>query len=332
MIGGGLALAFGLCVGWIAHARWQARPSADAVDRAGPYTLLDKIGEGGMGVVFKAHHARLRRPTAVKLLHLSTPDPKLRRELLARFEREATLTSQLSHPNTVVVFDFGQTAGGDLYYAMELIDGVDLQRMVEQDGPLPAGRVVHLMMQACGSLSEAHSHHLIHRDLKPANLLVCTRSGIPDLLKVVDFGLVKDLDAVSISTTSVQVGTPHYVAPELLLHPDQPNGATDIYALGAVMYWLVTGTTVSRGGSGVAAMAEALTRSPDPPSTRVPSVPVDLERVIMRCLERNPFDRPASMPDVASELRACAAYGSWTEAHAHAYWTERAAKHAGVAS
>lgn len=274
-----------------------------------------------MGTVYRASHERLRRPTAIKLLRLVAPDEKTRREAVLRFEREALLTSQLSHPNTIVVYDFGQTESGDLYYAMEYVDGVDLERMVRADGPLPPSRVIHFMLQACASLAEAHACALIHRDIKPANLLVCERGGVADTLKVVDFGLVKNLQAPSISTASVTVGTPTYVAPELILDPTKASRATDVYSLGAVMYWLCTGTTIGDPRGGVAAMASILTQAPPPPSTVRPDLPVDLERVVMRCLERNPFDRPANVLELADELRACRDASGWTHAAARAYWS-----------
>ncbi len=204
--------------------------------RLGQYTLEEKIGEGGMGVVYRAHHAMLRRPTAIKLLPLA----KAGAENLLRFEREVQLTASLTHPNTVAVFDYGRTVEGVFYYAMEYLDGINLDQLVRADGPQPPGRVVRILQQASGALAEAHQIGLVHRDIKPANIILCERGGVPDVVKVVDFGLVKrvrtDDDAMTMAVTTEQtlLGTPLYMSPESISGTGEVGAPSDLYALGAV--------------------------------------------------------------------------------------------------
>jgi serine/threonine-protein kinase len=295
-------LAAGLFV-----ARGQARAHDAEAQRYGQYRLVRKLGEGGMGVVWEASHALLRRPTALKLLRPIEGDSRARQEALSRFEREVQLTSQLTHPNTIAIYDYGQSADGEFYYAMEFIDGVDLERLVRVDGPLPAARVIHLALQICASLAEAHQKALIHRDIKPGNLFVYERAGVPDTIKVMDFGLVKSLRGPIVSAANVVVGTPLYMAPELLHEPGRAGPRSDIYSLGAVLHWLATGKTLQES---------ALLGNGASPA----HVPVDLERVIMRCTEADPADRPESMEQLAEELRQCRDHGAWTPALAREYW------------
>jgi eukaryotic-like serine/threonine-protein kinase len=306
-----------LAVGGGTRMYQRARRQLAVAEQLGQYTLVREIGRGGMGTVYEARHAFLRRPTAVKLLNLDG-DPVVRSEALLRFEREVQLTSELSHPNTVVIYDYGRSHGGTFYYAMEYIAGVDLDRLVRIDGPLPAGRVIHFALQICGSLCEAHDKSLIHRDIKPANVLVCERGGIPDTIKVLDFGLVKSLLGPQVSAAHVLVGTPQFMAPEVIRAPSAADERSDIYALGAVLYWLCSGHTIMEDGS-------ILSTNPklSVPSAYRPDLPVDLERVIMRCLAREPMERPLSMAELAAALRACRAYGSWSTQDARRYWRER---------
>jgi serine/threonine-protein kinase len=217
------------------------------------------------------------------------------------------LTSQLSHPNTIVIYDYGPSPDGGFYYAMEYIDGVDLERLVRVDGPLHPARVIHLALQVCGSLAEAHAKALIHRDIKPGNLFVYERAGVPDTVKVLDFGLVKSLHGPVLSAAHVLVGTPLYMAPEVMRDPGRASPRSDIYSLGAVLHWLVTGKTLQES---------ALLGAP----LSAPALPVDLERLIGRCTEADPADRPESMEQLADELRQCQGHGAWTLALAREYW------------
>jgi hypothetical protein len=294
--------------------------------RLGQYTLEEKLGEGGMGVVYRASHAMLRRPTAIKLLH---PE-QAGKESLTRFEREVRRTAMLTHPNTVTVFDYGRTAEGVFYYAMELLEGASLEEIVEVDGPQPEERVIHLLEQAAGSLAEAHDAGLIHRDIKPGNILVVDRGGISDLVKVVDFGLVKDaglktqqgaIPEPALTMAGTINGTPLYMAPETLTAPDAVDGRADIYALGAVGYWLLTGTHVFDGNTVFEVFGHHLHTLADPPSTRL-NAPVtpDLETVLLACLAKRPEDRPASAQVLRERLRACVAAGRWTNARAAQWW------------
>lgn len=300
------------------------RKAVSDIRRLGQYTLEEKLGEGGMGVVYRASHAMLRRPTAIKLL---LPD-RAGADALRRFEREVQRTAMLTHPNTVTVFDYGQTTEGVFYYAMELLEGASLQEVVEVDGPQPAERVIHLLEQIAGSLAEAHDAGLIHRDIKPGNILVVDRGGIPDLVKVVDFGLVKDVRGsaageATITTTDAITGTPHYMAPETITAPEQVDARTDIYAVGAVGYWLLTGTHVFRGNTVMEVLAHHLHSAPERPSARL-NIPIerDLEKVLLACLAKKPEDRPASAHVLRDQLRACAAARRWTHVRAAQWWTQ----------
>jgi CHASE1-domain containing sensor protein len=320
-VGASVLGAFGLSAARIiARLRRQVR----VTQQLGQYTLLEKLGEGGAGVVYKARHAMLRRPTAIKLLAAGNDDPAR----LARFEREVQLTSELCHPNTIAIYDYGRTPDGVFYYAMEYIDGITLQQLVDLDGPLPAGRVVHLLTQACRAIAEAHAVGLIHRDLKPANLMVCRRGGIADFLKVMDFGLVKDLGAAGDSrevtrSTAAVLGTPLYLAPESISRPSEVDGRADLYALGAVAYTLLVGAPVFVGNTVVEVCGHHLHSVPTPPSARAPGpVPPALERIILRCLAKRPADR---FPSVSALLEALAAVSDapWTEGDAERWWAAR---------
>jgi serine/threonine-protein kinase len=291
--------------------------------RLGEYTLVEKLGEGGMGVVYRAQHSMLRRATAIKLL----PPGRRGAEDIARFEREVQLTSQLSHPNTIAVYDYGRTPDGVFYYVMEFIDGIALEDLVASEGPLPAARVVRILIQICGALNEAHARGIVHRDIKPANLMLMDRGGIPDFVKVLDFGLVKEeaSDAsLGVSGGTPLLGTPLYISPEAILS-GVVDGRADLYALGCVAYFLLTGTTVFQGVSVVDVCSQHLSKTPVPPSQRTNAfVPPSLEALILRCLEKKPENRPASAALLLSELRAIEAeIGSFDDDTLRRWWQER---------
>jgi serine/threonine-protein kinase len=274
-----------------------------------------------MGTVFRARHAMLRRPTAVKLL----PPGKGGAERLTRFEREVQLTSRLSHPNTVVIFDYGRTPAGVFYYAMEYLEGVDLERLVKRVGPQHPARVVHILRQVAGSLSEAHGIGLIHRDIKPANIiLVADRGGAADVAKVVDFGLVRDLDeAAELSKDDIIRGTPDYLSPEAISTPDKVDGRGDLYALAAVGYLLLTGRVVFEGRTVMEVCGHHLHSKPVPPADRLGRpLPEKLSTLILDCLEKDPDLRPASAADFLVRLVGCDDVAPWTDSQARDWWKE----------
>jgi serine/threonine-protein kinase len=289
--------------------------------RLGQYVLDQKIGEGGMGTVYRARHALLRRPTAIKLLPLE----KAGEHTVARFEREVQQTSRLTHPNTVQIYDYGRTPSGVFYYAMEYLEGIDIQKLVDNYGPQPPGRVVHVLAQVCGSLAEAHSTGLVHRDVKPANIILCERGGVLDTAKVVDFGLVKDVasnKSVTLSNVNTLLGTPMYMSPEAIISPDDVDGRSDLYSLGAVAYFLLTGESVFEGTSVMDVCSQHLHQAPTPPSVRASrTFPHDLEAVILRCLEKKPELRFQSVMEMREALLACKVE-SWTASDAQKWWQE----------
>jgi eukaryotic-like serine/threonine-protein kinase len=283
----------------------------------GQYTLEEKLGEGGMGVVYRARHAMLRRPTAVKLLR---PE-RMGEAGLLRFEREVQLTASLSHPNTVTVFDYGRTPDGVFYYAMEYLEGLGLDQLVAADGPQPPGRVAHVLRQVLEALAEAHGVGLVHRDVKPANVILCERGGVPDVAKVVDFGLVKDLDAADgLTRDATLVGTPLYLAPEAI-RSTAADARSDLYSVGAVAYFLLAGRHVFEGATIVEICSHHLHTPPVPPSERLGrSLPVALEAWVLGCLEKDPARRPPSASAAAAGLERCGLAGEWTPEAARAWW------------
>ena len=304
---------------FIARQQKALQKATLAARHLGQYALEEKLGAGGMGTVYKARHAMLRRPTAIKLLDLD----KVSDAALARFEREVQLTSALTHPNTVAVFDYGRTPDGIFYYAMEFLDGMDLDDLVERYGALPEARTVYLLRQVCGSLAEAHASGLVHRDVKPANIFLTTRGGLHDFVKVLDFGLVKTLakaDQGNLTSSSALLGTPLYMSPEAVNQPDSLDARADVYAIGAVGYYLLTGTPVFTGST-VLEICMKRAGAPGPPSARLgrPISP-DLEALLLRCLAKTPSDRPANAAELLRDLDACVVEGSWSAADAAAWW------------
>lgn len=292
----------------------------------GRYELLDRVGRGGMGEVWRARHPTLGRLAAIKRIRASalSDDPAVVATLLKRFAREAQAMARLTSPHTVRVYDFGATDDGVFFYAMELLDGVDLRTLVERHGPLPPARAVYLTRQACESLAEAHRAGLVHRDVKPANLVV-GRAGIrSDFLKVVDFGLVKSLtgvlDETQLTTAGAAAGSPAFMAPEVVL--DEPfDGRADVYALGAVAYWLLTGRLVFQERTAIRTLMAQVDRPPQPPSSHAPDgVPEALDELVLRCLAKRPEDRPASMEELDAALAALSFDTPWDSAAADAWW------------
>jgi hypothetical protein len=293
-------------------------------NEVGQYTLEERIGEGGMGVVYLARHALLRRPTAIKLL----PAHRAGQQAVRRFEQEVRLTSSLTHPNTIAIYDFGRTPDGVFYYAMEYLDGITLEQLVAFDGPQPAARVIQILKQVCGSLSEAHVAGLIHRDIKPANLMLCVRGNLPDQIKVLDFGLVKEHSAevaLGLSTDGALLGTPAYLSPEGIMNPRGVDARSDLYALGAVAYWLLVGAPLFASETIVEVCAHHLHSTPPAVSQRSPGpVPQALDELIARCLAKDPVQRPESALALGLALDSIEGAGAWTREQGEAWWRERA--------
>jgi tRNA A-37 threonylcarbamoyl transferase component Bud32 len=309
---------FGLTV-LVERLQASARKSALAARRLGQYVLEQEIGRGANGTVYRARHSLLRRPVAIKLL-----SPDMTNEAnAARFEHEVQMTSQLTHPNTVAIYDYGRTPEGLFYFAMEYLGGIDLDQLVRQFGAQPEGRVIHILRQVCGSLSEAHRIGLIHRDIKPANIALTRRGGVCDLVKVLDFGLVKAVNvgpAGGMRANAV-VGTPHFMSPEAVEKPDSVEGRSDLYSLGVVGYWLLTGKTLFDDQSVEALLVCQVKEQPPSPSERLgKQVSADLADLLMRCLAKPPEQRPPSAEALDQALAGCASAGTWTLANAEQWW------------
>ena len=292
------------------------------VERLGQYTLERKLGKGGMGQVYLARHAMLRRPTALKILRRE----KTNEEALARFEREVQITSQLTHLNTIRIFDFGRTPNGTFYYAMEYLPGVNLHTLVEKSGPLPESRVIHIMLQVCASLNEAHNVGMIHRDIKPENLIIYARGGDYDMVKVLDFGLAKVAVAgksAADPAAELPAGTPQYLSPEAIQTPGAIDGRADLYSLAGVGYFLLTGKDVFEGKNPIEICRRQINDTPVPPSERLGRpLSKDLESIILKCLEKNRDLRPKDAAALTAELSACRDAGRWTQEQAKAWWDE----------
>ena len=300
----------------------------------GQYKLIEKIGEGGMGIVYRAHHSLLRRETALKLL----PPEKADKASLERFEREVQLTCRLTHPNTIQVYDYGHTPDGIFYYAMEYLDGLNLHELIHRYGAQAEARVAHILKHICESLAEAHALGLIHRDVKPANVFITDRGGVPDSVKVLDFGLVKHLsnapDAVQLREVAGEdgiVGTPNFIAPEAIRDPNQCDARSDLYSVGVLGYFLLTGREIFDGETIAELCRKHLDDIPVPPSQRL-GKPLDtqFESLLMRCLEKDPARRPASASELAAQLAACELTQHWTTRQRSAWWAMHRKSLAGV--
>ncbi len=305
----------------VSRLRREAQKAAIESQELGQYRLESKLGAGAMGVVYKGYHAMMRRPTAIKLLNVDG----MNANSIERFEREVQITSQLNHPNTIAIYDYGRTPEGVFYYAMEFLDGINLQSLVEQYGPQPESRVIQMLLQICGSLYEAHSQGLVHRDIKPANIMLNRRGAQPDVVKVLDFGLVKDIhrDKQSAVEDKGLSGTPLYLSPEAIQSPNLIDACSDLYAVGAVGYFLLTGQTVFDATSVVDLLQKHITDQPIPPS-QVPGTQVsgELEHVILSCLEKSRARRPQTARELAAFLSRCIQQSPWTLADADAWWSQ----------
>ncbi|HSC89872.1 MAG TPA: serine/threonine protein kinase, partial [Polyangiaceae bacterium] len=317
----GLNIYFVYRAARIDEGRLRAEKRAE---RLGQYLLIHKLGEGGMGSVFLARHALLRRPTAVKLIKANPDDPGAA-ERFQRFEREVQHTAELTHPNTIAVYDYGKTPEGRLYYAMEYLDGVDLDALVRKTGPLPVDRVLYLATQICGSLHEAHSNGVVHRDIKPSNIMVCRRGAEHDRVKVLDFGLAKELGALEaeahVTREGALSGTPLYMAPELLRGESTMPALADLYALAAVCYYLLAGRELFPRRDAMAVLLAQVGEEPTRLEQLLPQLPEGVAPLIHSALAKDPLRRPPSVRAFLTQLQALVP-ATWNEDRAAAWWTE----------
>jgi len=294
----------------------------------GSYRLEEKLGEGGMGEVWRARHRMLARPAAVKLIRPSmtgNTDPRAADEAVRRFEREAQVIAGLRSPHTVELFDFGKATDGAFYYVMELLDGLDTESLVQRFGPTPAERAIYLLSQVCHSLSEAHARALVHRDIKPANIFLCRYGEELDFVKVLDFGIVRAVgDAARASPLATREnvlhGTPAFMAPEQAMGA-AVDGRVDIYATGCVAYWLLTGQLVFTAKTPAAVLLHHAETPPTPPSacTELP-IPVALDELVLACLAKDPADRPQSARELSRRLAGVQGVSAWTQDRARDWW------------
>jgi serine/threonine-protein kinase len=312
LIGAGLAI-------YGAYVLNGLRIELHAARKYGQYQLREKLGAGGMGEVYLAEHQMLKRPCALKLIK---PESGADPIALARFEREVQSAAKLSHPNTIEIFDYGHTDDGTFYYVMEYLRGLSLSDLIRQRGPLPPGRAIYLFRQICAGLAEAHALGLVHRDLKPANIFVALRGGESDVAKVLDFGLVKVTGPGSSELTTDQTvsGTPMYMAPEQATGDRLLDARADIYALGCMLYYTLTGRPPFQGESAFAIMMAHARDQPVPPSKVRPDIPADLEQIILRCLAKKPEERYSDVKALGKALAACAAAHDWDAEKADHWW------------
>jgi eukaryotic-like serine/threonine-protein kinase len=320
----GLAFWIGVAAGIVVFASYRIEVLRQQVAKArklGQYLLKERLGAGGMGEVYLAEHILLRRPCALKLIR---PERAGDPEHLRRFEREVRLTATLTHPNTVQVFDYGHAEDGTFYYVMEYLPGLTLEEIVGRHGPLPPQRAIYFLRQVCGALQEAHAIGLIHRDIKPGNVMVCERGGQHDVVKLLDFGLVLPVvgaaDGEKLTQEGTIAGTPAYMSPEQAGEQENLDARSDIYSLGALAYFLLTGQPPFVCSSAVRTLAAHLYETPAPLTQNRPDVPGDLEAVVLRCLAKHPADRFPDAESLEEALAACRTAGQWSAQEAATWW------------
>lgn len=312
-------------------AEWRKFKSEGNEKRIGAYTLMEKIGEGGMGEVYRAEHELLARPAAVKILKKEISASP---EMAARFEREVRLASKLESPHTIEIYDYGRISETDdtssrFYCAMALLQGITLRQLVRHAGALPPQRVAYLMIQVCRSLGEAHTKGLVHRDIKPANIMVGERGGVPDHIVVLDFGLAKEQQGLrksdsDVTQTSMLLGTPEFIAPERIRHPNLVDPRSDLYSLGVVMYLLLTGQSVFETTSELDTLEKTLYADPPAPSSRIPNAGISLafDEIVLSCLKKDPSERPRTATHLLDQLDILQFDTPWTERDARKWWDD----------
>jgi serine/threonine-protein kinase len=312
-------------LGFVAHVAsrtlYSLRRTAHQASRLGNYIVEEVLGEGGMGQVFRARHALIRRPTAVKVMQVTGEDQL---SAVQRFEREVQLSATLSHPNTITIFDFGRTPDNRFYYVMEYLDGLDLQKLVDRFGPVTAARGVFILTQVSSALSEAHARGIVHRDIKPSNIFLTQRGGLYDFVKVLDFGLAKQVTAVetvSLTKTGVALGTPRYISPEAIRGAQNIDARSDLYCLGAVAYFMLTGRPPFDAVTSAELMIDHLKAKPVPLShvSELP-IPAELEAIVLRCLEKEPEDRYQTAAELEAALQSVPLEDPWSQVKANEWW------------
>jgi serine/threonine-protein kinase len=297
--------------------------------RIGRYELTELLGRGGMGEVWRARHRFLSRPAAIKLIQPTAlgPEGSVHSQMIRkRFEREAEATSQLRSPHSIVIYDFGTAESGAFYYVMEHLDGLDMETLIRKHGPVTDGRAVFFLKQMCHSLTDAHAIGLIHRDIKPSNIFICRLGQDHDFVKILDFGLVRSSmrredDQTPLTASDIVMGTPAFLAPEMAMERGKIDGRADIYSVGCVAYWLLTGHLVFEARTPAEMVVQHVTLMPTPPSTRSEvEIPAGLERIILACLEKKPNDRPGTAAELFDELQRCDIANEWSESAAQEWW------------
>jgi serine/threonine-protein kinase len=305
---------------WGVHTINRLRREAFAAKQLGQYRLKRLLGAGGMGEVYLAEHQLMKRPVAIKLIK---PGKAADPQALARFHREVQATAKLTHWNTIEIFDYGHTDDGTFYYVMEYLPGKSLADLVLQHGPLAPERVVAILEQTCEALAEAHRIGLIHRDIKPGNIFAAERGGVYDVAKLLDFGLAKPVIPtadVNLTQDGAITGSPLFMAPEQAAGDGVPDARSDIYGLGAVAYYLMTGRPPFEADNPVKILLAHAQKAVVPPSQLQPDVPADLERIVLRCMEKSPADRYQSIGELAADLARTSLHGKWTREHAYQWW------------
>lgn len=329
----GPAFPIGIGAAFLSRYIYRLGAQVTHARELGSYELVEAIGSGGMGEVWRARHRMLARTAAIKLIRadaLMSKSPERIDALARRFEREARATATLHSPHTVSIYDYGVTEGGEFYYVMELLDGVHLEDLVNLYGPPPVGRTLCILVQVCSSLAEAHGHGIVHRDIKPRNILLCRLGASYDFAKVLDFGLAKflqeaDSEPSHLTREGEVVGTPAFMAPELATGEAGGNELSDIYALGCVAYWLLTGQTVFQARNSMAMAVAHLRDSPEPPSRRSElEIAPELDELVLACLAKVPGERPSPVRHIAARFAAMRGAYRWTETDAEQWWSTHA--------
>jgi eukaryotic-like serine/threonine-protein kinase len=319
-----MVLAIAVLIGTVGvHTIGTLRREAFAAKQLGQYRLKKKLGSGGMGDVYLAEHQMMKRPCAVKIIR---PDRARDPRMLARFEREVRATAKLSHWNSIDIYDYGRTADGTFYYVMEFLPGHNIGEIVEEYGPIPAGRAVYLMDQVCSALNEAHGIGLVHRDIKPANIFCAYRGGVFDVAKLLDFGLAKPSFATDNGDAQLTVegsitGSPLFMSPEQATGDDHVDGRSDIYSLGAVMYFMLTGRPPLESENPIKVMIAHASQDVAPPRQLNSEVSREFEEIILRCLEKDPDHRFQDVASLQRALRELVVDDPWSSGRAIEWWS-----------